>query len=220
MRRAGTLPYIWLTDSTRMQRKPRSYGSIEEALQETAQFYRKALWRDADCYVEFWIEKDALSGVVFPITAHYDVPLMVARGYSSITFLNAAAEHLSALQVPAFIYHLGDYDPSGVGAANKIEEDLRGYAPNADITFERLAVTREQVSAWRLPTRPTKMTDTRAKGFGDISVELDAIEPATLRALVLDAIERHLPEQRLDVLKAAEESERAALLQFISGAQA
>ena len=40
------------------------------------------------------------------------------------------------------------------------------------------AVTREQIIAWRLPSRPTKQTDTRAKAFGyRTSVELDAIEP-------------------------------------------
>ena len=31
-------------------------------------FYRKALWNDADSYVEIWLEKDALSGVVYPVT--------------------------------------------------------------------------------------------------------------------------------------------------------
>jgi hypothetical protein len=35
-------------------------------------------------------------------------------------------------------------------------------------------------------------SDTRSRGFGDVSVELDAIEPNRLRALVQEAIERHL----------------------------
>ena len=65
MRQAGDLPYGWLADNTRWQRKPRTFGSIQEALDETAQFYRKALWDDADSYVEIWLEKDALAGVVY-----------------------------------------------------------------------------------------------------------------------------------------------------------
>lgn len=44
MRRAGRLPCDWLADNTRWQRKPRSYTSIEAALDETARLYRKALW--------------------------------------------------------------------------------------------------------------------------------------------------------------------------------
>ena len=60
MRRAGYLPYGWLADSTRWQRKPQTFNGVEEALQETARLYRKALWAETDCYVEIWLEKDAL----------------------------------------------------------------------------------------------------------------------------------------------------------------
>ena len=145
MRRAGALPYGWLADNTRWQRKPDTFGSIQEALDDTAHFYRKALWRDADAYVEVWLEKDALAGVVYPVTERYDVPLMVARGYASLSFLHSAAEYINDLDVPAYIYHLGDFDPSGVNAGEKIEETLRELAPDADITFERIAVTPKQI---------------------------------------------------------------------------
>ena len=39
---------------------------------------------------------------------------MVARGYASLSFLHSAAEYINSLEVPAYIYHLGDFDPSGV----------------------------------------------------------------------------------------------------------
>ena len=217
MRRSGKLPYGWLSDNTRWQRKPRTFGSIEEALQDTARLYRKSLWREADCYVEVWLEKDALAGVVAPITSEYDVPLMVSRGYASLSFLHSAAEAIAALDVPAYIYHLGDYDPSGVNAAEKIEQTLRELAPDAEIHFERLGVSPDQIRLWKLPTRPTKLSDSRAKGFGEISVELDAIEPEMLRALVQVAIEDHLPREQLRVLKIAERSERETLLDLVAG---
>jgi hypothetical protein len=198
----------WLADSTRLQRKPATYGSVDEALNETARLYRKSLWRDATAYVEVWLEKDALSGVVFPVTWKFDVPLMVARGYASLSFLHGAAEYMASLDVPVYVYHLGDFDPSGVNAGEKIEQTLRELAPEADITFQRLAVTRGQIHDWSLPTRPTKKSDSRAKGFGDISVELDAIAPDRLRNLVQEAIERHLPPTQFKILKAAEASEQ------------
>jgi hypothetical protein len=219
MRRSGELPYEWLADATRWMRKPRTFGGIEEALQNCAAFYRKSLWRDAGAYVEIWLEKDALAGVIYPITNTYDVPLMVARGYASLSFLHSAAEHINALDVPAYIYHLGDFDPSGVNAGEKIEETLRDLAPDAEIYFERIAVTPEQIFQWNLPTRPTKQTDSRAKGFGDISVELDAIPPDELRSIVQAAIEQHLPPEQFEVLKVAEESERRAIQTFVGGRQ-
>jgi hypothetical protein len=216
MRRAGSMPYGWLADNTRWQRKPNTFDSVEQALQETARFYRKALWSDAERYVKIWLEKDALAGVILPITSMYDVPLMVARGYASLSFLHSAAEYINTLEVPTYIYHLGDFDPSGVNAGEKIEETLRELAPDAEIVFERIAVTLEQIFRWRLPTRPTKTSDTRSKGFGAISVELDAIEPDQLRRLVQVAIEQHLPAEQFQVLKAAEESERTIIRQLVS----
>jgi hypothetical protein len=65
-----------------------------------------------------------------------------------------------------------------------------------------------------LPTRPTKTSDTRSRGFGDVSVELDAIRPDLLRLLVKSTIEQHMPADQLAVLLAAEESERNALRAF------
>ncbi|AWI58623.1 hypothetical protein AB395_00002979 [Sinorhizobium fredii CCBAU 45436] len=209
------LPYDWLADNTRWQRKPRTFSSIQQALEDTARFYRKALWTDAGAYVEVWLEKDALAGVIQPITSAYDVPLMVARGYASLSFLHSAAEYIASLEVPSYIYHLGDYDPSGVDAGRKIEQTLKEMAPYAEIHFERIAVNVEHIIGWHLPTRPTKTSDSRAKSFGSVSVELDAIEPQRLRDLVEGVIQRHLPPEQFKVLKAAEESERQLLTNVV-----
>jgi hypothetical protein len=215
MRREGRLPFDWIVDNTRWQRRPRTFDSVADALTETARLYRKSLWSDADCYVEIWLEKDALSGVILPVTSAYDVPLMTARGYASLSFLYEAADHIGSLDVPAYVYHLGDFDPSGVNAGEKIEQTLRELAPDAEIHFERLAVTREQITKWRLPSRPTKTSDSRAKKFdSDISVELDAIPPQTLRDMVENAINRHLPQDQFSVLKQAEQSERAHFMRM------
>ena len=215
MRRAGDIGYGDIVDNTRWMRKPRTFDSLQAALDHTARFYRRSLWPDADCYVEVWLEKDALSGVIMPITAKYDVPLMVARGYASLSFLASAAECIAEQQRPTYIYHLGDFDPSGVNAGEKIEQTLRELASDAEIHFKRLAVNPEQIKKWRLPSRPTKTTDSRAKKFGRAeSVELDAIHPDRLREIVEKAILSHVGEHELQVLEAAEESERAILKAF------
>lgn len=206
--RDGAIPWDWIADNTRWMRKSTSFGGIGEALEDTARLYRRDLWRDADAYVEVWPEKDALSGVVYPITDAWDVPLMVTRGYASLSFLRTAADTIAAENRSVFIYHLGDLDPSGEDAGRKIEAELRAGAPDAEIHFEQLAVTEDQITDWRLPTRPTKQTDSRAKGFGAISVELDAILPHRLRTLVEDALVRHLPRREWQVLKKVEAGER------------
>lgn len=217
MRRAGRMPYSWLTDSSRTVYQRDSFNGPEKAAAATARFYRKALWTNADCRVEVWLEKDALSGVLYPVTDDYDVCLYVARGFSSLSFLHAAAEYIAALNIPSFIYHLGDHDPSGVMAGTKIAETLRHLAPDAEIHFIRLAVTEQQIAEMRLPSRPTKAS-THARGWVGDSVELDAIEPDTLRAIVREAIERHLPAHEWRILKAAEQSERQRLWRWAGAA--
>ena len=161
------------------------FSGVQEALEETARLYRKALWADADAYVEVWLEKDALAGVVYPISSKYDVPLMVARGYASLSFLHSAAEYIGTLDVPTYIYHFGDFDPSGVNAGEKIEETLMEMAPDAEINFERIAVTPEQISGMG-SAHPADENDrqSRARNSATFSVELDAIQPDALRDLV------------------------------------
>jgi hypothetical protein len=83
-----------------------------------------------------------------------------------------------------------------------------------------MAVTEAQIADWDLPTRPTKASDTRAKAFGSTpSVELDAIEPNQLRALVQETIELHLPAEQYEMLKAAEESERDIITRLVGNAR-
>jgi hypothetical protein len=211
MREAGQIPFEWIADNTRWMRKPSAFTGIEACLNSTANSYRRDLWASMPVYVEVWCEKDALAGVLLEETKVYDVPLMVARGYSSISFLHSAAKAIEERGKPAYFYHFGDLDPSGVDAARDIEAKLRRYAPGAEIHFERPAVTRAQVEEWNLPSRPTKQKDTRAKKFVGTSVELDAIPADKLRQLVRECIERHVDQEQLKVLKVFEESEREPL---------
>jgi hypothetical protein len=215
LRLNGVMPWHWIADHTRWRTKPNTHDSISDALRETAQFYRRALWRDIDWHVEIWLEKDALRGVIYEITAEFDVPLMIARGYASLSFLHASAELIEHIGKPAFIFHLGDHDPSGVDAAKNIERRLREFAPAAEITFESLAVTAAQIAEWDLPTRPTKQSDSRAKGFGDTSVELDAINPNQLRDLIRRVLQEFIHPYQMNILKAAERSERLLLERWI-----
>src|SRR3954453_12664465 len=127
---------------------------------------------------------------------------MVARGYSSVTFLKEAATAMAETGRPCFVYHFGDFDPFGQNAAEKVGETLREVAPEAEIHFEKVAVLPWQIEGWSLPTRPTKKTDSRSKQWtGGESLELDAIHPDRLRAMCEEVIVRHVDHERLRKLK-------------------
>jgi hypothetical protein len=221
MRISGELPFSWVIDETRRRRITETYDSVREALEATAKFYRRSALREADDYVEIWVEKDALSGVLWDVTSDYDVPLMVSRGMPSLTFLHGTAQEIyrAAEQGKStYIYQFGDWDPSGVLIPEAIERRLDQMCERFDCgtpTIERVALTEEQITHYNLPTRPTKLAGNRhAKDFKGDSVELDALPPSVLRDMVREVIERHITPRAVEVLRATEESERELLTRW------
>ena len=212
MRRAHRIPYDWFRDGTRWRFAPDTHDSLSEALTDTARLYRRALWRDSDVYLEIWSEKDAITSVVSGVTDEWDVPLLIARGYASESFLWQAAEQIKEAGKDTLIYQLGDHDPSGVDAWRHTQERLIEFVDGeVEVYCERLAVTPEQIEEMSLPTRPTKTSDTRSGGFVGASVEVDAIPSPTLRDIVRDAIEEYVDHDQLEILQEAERSERQLL---------
>jgi hypothetical protein len=217
MRRDGLLPWLFITDGTRWQRKPLSWDSAKDYVEAMARGYRRDLWSSQGVRIEVWLEKDVLADVVVDVTAKWDVALMVSRGQSSATFLHGAAEEAEAAfnahGIATFVYTLYDYDAGGDRAHLTIVHDLPEHAPGVPITVERLGLTPQQILAWGLPTRPPKPKDPEAKKWGNKPcVELDAIDPPTLIRLVENAILSHVDEHRWEIEQAIESAEREGLL--------
>jgi len=216
LRREKVIPFNWIADNTRWMRKPKTYDSLAEMLDLTQQTYRRAVWSNQDCYVEVWLEKDALSGVLSPITFEWDVPLMVTRGYPSLSFLHSAGEAIAEQEGrTCYVYYFGDHDPSGVDIPKKVEAALGEFAPRVSLRFQCVAVLPEQIEAWNLPTRPTKKSDSRSKSFKGESVEVDAIPPTTLRGIVENCILQHIDVDALAAMDAVETAERETLRTII-----
>lgn len=212
LRRSGDIPYHWITDGTRLIRKPSSWSDLDEMLADAAASYRRALWDHQHAHVIILSEKDAISGVVYPITSAWDVELGIVRGYSSETFAYSIGMSIADAGKPVYLYQLGDHDPSGVDAWRSFEQTVRGFGLGGEAVFERLAVTPEQIADLNLPTRPTKASDSRAAGFAGESVEVDVIPPTILRAPVEEAITQHIDQRTLALTRMAERSERDLLL--------
>ena len=119
------------------------------------------------------------------------------------------------------------YDAHGVGLAavqvgelknlfvlnitRNTEVRLREFAPDAEIYFEKVAVTPEQIEEWDLPTRPTKKSDMRSKGFHGDSVDVDAIPPNQLRDLCERCIVQHMDQETYEKSNRIEALERESL---------
>ena len=221
MRRAGDLPYDWLADNTRWQRKPTTFDSVEQALQRHRPVLPQgALGRRRRLRRGLAGEGRAGRRRHAGHRAMYDVPLMVARGYASLSFLHSAAEYINELDVPTYIYHLGDFDPSGVNAGEKIEETLRELAPDADIHFERIAVTPEQIEAVE-PADPADEDDATAERRASATSPSSSTRSSPTGCAISSKRRSSgtCRREQFAILKAAEESERDLIAGLVGSLQ-
>lgn len=216
LRRSGSLPYDWITDTTRRGYFTHTYRDAGDFLRSVAGLYRADLWRDADDYCEVWVESRSLAGVVQDDCEELAVSLYPAGGFSSITLAYEAAENinatLSGTGKRAVILYIGDYDPAGVLIDKALERELRKHlAPSIDLEFRRIGITPEQIAEHDLPTKPRKAGDRRSSHV-EHTVEAEAMPAAIMRQLLRDEVEALLPPDALRIAKVAEESERDLLL--------
>jgi len=67
LRVEGNIPYGWITDGSRTVHGYVRYGDADEFASSVKVRYRQDYWRDADEYVEVWVEKEAMVGVLKPV---------------------------------------------------------------------------------------------------------------------------------------------------------
>ena len=218
MRLSGAVPFSHIVDSSRSTHITQTFDSIADAVADTAHFYRRSALRESDCYIEIWLEKEALAGVIYDAASDYDVPVIVSKGMPSLTQVHGSFQKIyraSKAGKKCFIYQFGDHDPTGMIIPKVIEDRMRWFCERTDSdmpTIERYALTKEQIKQYRLPTRPTKREgNPHAANFKGDSVELDALPSHALRQLVTDCIERHISTAEVEILREAEESERELL---------
>ncbi len=218
LRRTGRVSYSDITDGTRWITAPTTFDSIDDALHTTAVLYRRRLWTESTFNLQLFTEKDAISGVVLPVTEEWDVPLGVLRGYVSESFAWTVAQSMRLHKVNV-VAQLGDHDPSGLGAWTNFASKVREFTRTAiHIDFVRLAVTEAQIADMALPTRPTKGSDPRARNFTGGSVEVDAIPPTVLREIVTGWITEYVDADALEITKTVEAEERRVLLNMVGRA--
>jgi len=217
MRRDGLLPWRWITDSSRRVWGHARFGDLASYAEYVAANYRMDYWNESPVNVEVWCEKDAMQGVIAPVVIEeFGLNLYVSKGQSSASYLYEAAASIKEDGRPTVVYILSDFDPAGFRIAEKIEAGLREHVhEEQELTARRIAVSYGQVLEHNLVTREVKRTDSGAPEFmalyGDVSCELEAMPPTTLRELLRNHLEAHMDKDRLRMLKLAEDQEREGL---------
>lgn len=194
-RMGGVVDWEAIEDRIRVPKLPYWVHDVEDAIKDTIGHYRLNRQEDQEVYIELWVEKDALSGVLSRMTEYYHINLMVNRGYSSCTAIHDAYKRLEYQEragKDCYILYLGDHDPSGLDMIRDIRERLEEFGVYPDIL--PIALTKAQIDQYNPPPNPAKITDPRAKWYieehGKTSWEVDALNPKILHTLVKENVEK------------------------------
>lgn len=218
-RLAGLIDWTAIEDRTRNLRARSRWASPGDIIKSAAYSYHIDHWKGQENYIEVWVEKDALSGIVGQICDELDVAYFSCRGYVSQSEMWVAAQRLIKIQEAGrevTLFHLGDHDPSGRDMSRDIEDRLTMFGVESrSFNFDRIALNMEQIELYNPPPNPTKLTDSRADGyieeFGGECWELDALEPSVITALIREHVEPLREEELYETQKKREEEGRDEL---------
>lgn len=176
------------------------FGSSLNYLKNNDKEFKLPRWNNQPIHTEIWLEKQALEGLFRTITDDKEVVLGTCRGYPSWDFLYSAAVRLKRIDKSIRIYYFGDFDPSGKDIYRFVQSAFRTFGISAD--FELVAITLKQIEEYDIPHAPTKTTDSRSANhvarYGDIAVELDAVEPKILLQLIEGVIDNSFDTKTYD----------------------
>lgn len=213
-RLAGLMDWDAIEDRVRQPKSASEFDDLEELTEAALAAYRLPRWRDQQNYVELWVEKDALAGVLWPIARDVHITLMVNRGYSSQSAMYESAHRFAAhTDKSLHLLYLGDLDPSGEDMVRDVRERIAMFGQTVAVT--KIALTAEQVAEYKPPPNPAKLTDPRAHAYikkhGAQSWEVDALPPDVLDRLVRAELSRLVDDEEMDAVIAREERDKQLL---------
>ncbi len=214
LRRRGEFPD--LLDNVRDIHAPLSFSGPDDALQFLLQIFRRDRTEGQHWTICLGVEK---AGLVQQLTAWFGdrgIPVLSLGGFSSQTYVKRVLQYVEGQGRPAVLLYAGDYDASGL----EIERDFVQRTP-AFMEVRRVALTLEQIAQYDLPLLAGKKSDSRAARFAEVhgglfQVELDALEPPVLHALLEDAVSDYWHEAAYAAVMERERSEYKTLMEVLA----
>jgi hypothetical protein len=241
-RYGGFLDWDAIEDRGRSVEKPSEWDNVKRLIESAVYSFRLPRWSDQDKYVELFCEKEAMGSVFKPIADKYHIYFGANKGYSSASTMYELAQRVKE-QISdgkkCVILYAGDHDPSGVDMIRDIRERIIEFLTKGDEPIEDseglpiedyddavdeyfkvipIALNMTQIKQYNPPPNPAKITDPRAKGyiarFGNISWELDALNPKILMGIAERHIKEHLDIEKYEAWIEKENSQKQALKEF------
>ncbi len=131
-RLGGYLDWSAIEDRNRRPVIWKHYDTVQDVINQAISSFRLPRLNGQDTYVELWVEKDALSGVLRPVAAEHHVTMMANKGYSSSSAMKEAGDRIRWAcgrygSERALILYLGDLDPSGEDMVRDIDKRITDF---------------------------------------------------------------------------------------------
>lgn len=216
-RLGGIIDWNDIEDRVRNLQVFSSWDSPEQITEEASRAFQLDLWKNQNHYLECWVEKEALIGVISRSCSKWRVNHIACKGYMSLSEIwdagwNRIREKKSEGKQVTVI-HLGDHDPSGIDMTRDIEARMNLFARD-EIDILRIALNMNQIEEYSPPPSPAKETDSRfndyVEKFGEDSWELDALPPNVIADLIekeiLDRLDLELWKREVEEEKEGKET--------------
>jgi len=213
-RLAGLIDWNSIVDRTRKHEANGHWDSPSDIIEDSADQYAIDTRADQNDYLEVWVEKDALVGVIERACEPLDIGYLSCRGYASQSAMWRAAMRFKRQEQNGkectILLHLGDHDPSGIDMTRDIQDRLNMFGSYVHV--KRIALDMEQVEKYSPPPNPAKTTDSRyatyREEYGDDSWELDALDPRIITELITSQASTFTNEDKRNALIRKQEMER------------
>lgn len=163
-----------------------SWADVEDFAGPAAAAFHLDRAGGQDFQVVVGVEKRGMAAAAKRLFAGRGWAVTALGGYGSQTIKGKLVDRIEDDGRESVLIYAGDFDASG-------EDLLRDFVRRVE--FDRViraALTVDQVAEYDLPENPGKATDPRSKDFAakygtNVQVEVDALDPATLDRLMIDA---------------------------------
>lgn len=209
MRRMQLLPFDWVRDDKLKHESPHMYGdespnmyihnvldTISSELEMNS--YHRYRHEGQPHAMIFWCEAAGMLPQVARVALRYGAEVYSSSGTDSLTGKKQFADRIVASDRPVHLFHIGDLDPHGKYIYNALVDDVAAFIEHdgGSFTFERLALTEEQIDKYKIPM------------FGD-KQQAEALSPPILAEIVREACERLYDKDLASRVEAREREERA-----------
>lgn len=193
-RRARMIPFESFRDDGIVIYESASFVGVDDFWGEVggqAERYRRDRQEGQRYRVELWCEAGGMAPQLSRVAGEFSVPVIPTGGFQSVSMVRLIVDRALRSDRPTVLLHVGDFDPSGESIFESLLADALAFLeedrtrPEQRLLPRRVALTREQVVEFDLPTAPAKGSDSRsARWRGGGTCQLEALPPDALAAIV------------------------------------